>query len=712
MGGGASITDGDTEEFSVTYNYGSDNNISQASVTFGEFYNRRHEFTEEFTYQNGYMISDVLNDTLVWELFDQDRWGNVTENRDYQGGTQYTYNDYGNMLYMNRHDNYMVSETYAYDIQTGNMISKNGIPLTYDSMNQLTGYGDCTYSYDTKGNITNQPHVGEFSYNGFKIDDMNIQGHLTLDGDLRISYYKAIERPKSIENDRFKAEFYYDGNGDRIMMKVYEKISGTPTLSFTRYYFAPNAEMTADSHGHYRYLYYAGNDAYTAPAVMVTDENRCSSIYQITRDNIGSVLVYANANGDHYENSYTPWGIRSCGAGNYTCFYNPGQEPGYGPFFRTYTGHEDLWMFGLINANARLYSPYLGRFVSPDPLLNSEGGPLDYNPYIYARNNPYKYIDKNGEFPWLLFGAALGAGFNIWQNSDNIHCFGDALFYGFAGAGAGSLGGWIGPSAAVSLGLGATGAIAGSVAGAITGYISSTIGGTLNAAYSGDFSKFSLGSIFTQTAFSAAIGGIMGGIDAVSKNTNFFTGGIKEELFGACYCSTCNSSGFSLGESTITGTYVGTVDGVPVFETKKFGSVIKKQADGYYHFRGITIPKRGIIVAQGAYSSGKDIGTALVQHEFGHILQCRMYGSYAYYHIIAPESMANCIYSNAMGNQAIHDNFWTETWANYLSKEFFGSKYVGGPDYPAINISSWNRFRMEVARTCGVISGWRGLLQW
>ncbi len=72
-------------------------------------------------------------------------------------------------------------------------------------------------------------------------------------------------------------------------------------------------------------------------------------------------------------------------------------------------------MFGLLNANARLYSPYLGRFVSPDPLLNSEGGPLDYNPYIYARNNPYKYIDRNGEFCGLVaffLDFALNALFN------------------------------------------------------------------------------------------------------------------------------------------------------------------------------------------------------------------------------------------------------------------------------------------------------------
>ena len=82
-------------------------------------------------------------------------------------------------------------------------------------------------------------------------------------------------------------------------------------------------------------------------------------------------------------------------------------------------------MFGLLNANARLYSPYLGRFISPDPLLNSEGGPLDYNPYIYARNNPYKYIDRNGEFWWLVAPAILGGFTSAFTNFDCINSIGD-----------------------------------------------------------------------------------------------------------------------------------------------------------------------------------------------------------------------------------------------------------------------------------------------
>ena len=78
-------------------------------------------------------------------------------------------------------------------------------------------------------------------------------------------------------------------------------------------------------------------------------------------------------------------------------------------------------MFGLINVNARLYSPYLGRFVSPDPLLNSEGGPLLYNPYVYANNNPYKYIDRNGEFFWLvpaIFGGFAAAAVTSYYSED------------------------------------------------------------------------------------------------------------------------------------------------------------------------------------------------------------------------------------------------------------------------------------------------------
>lgn len=48
--------------------------------------------------------------------------------------------------------------------------------------------------------------------------------------------------------------------------------------------------------------------------------------------------------------------------------YAPGSEPDL-LLGRGYTGHEHVAVFGLINMNARLYDPVLGRFLSPDPLV-------------------------------------------------------------------------------------------------------------------------------------------------------------------------------------------------------------------------------------------------------------------------------------------------------------------------------------------------------
>jgi hypothetical protein len=50
--------------------------------------------------------------------------------------------------------------------------------------------------------------------------------------------------------------------------------------------------------------------------------------------------------------------------------------------------------FGLINANARLYDPWLGQFISPDPLADQYPG---LSPYSYCLNNPLNYVDPTGE---------------------------------------------------------------------------------------------------------------------------------------------------------------------------------------------------------------------------------------------------------------------------------------------------------------------------
>jgi RHS repeat-associated protein len=65
-------------------------------------------------------------------------------------------------------------------------------------------------------------------------------------------------------------------------------------------------------------------------------------------------------------------------------------------FTRGYTGHEHLNQFGLINMNARLYDPALGRFLQADNLVTDPLTPLNYNRYSYCVNNPLRYTDPSG----------------------------------------------------------------------------------------------------------------------------------------------------------------------------------------------------------------------------------------------------------------------------------------------------------------------------
>lgn len=57
---------------------------------------------------------------------------------------------------------------------------------------------------------------------------------------------------------------------------------------------------------------------------------------------------------------------------------------------------------GLIYMGRRYYSPDLGRFISLDPASLIEqvsNNPMLYNRYAYANNNPYRYIDPDGNSP-------------------------------------------------------------------------------------------------------------------------------------------------------------------------------------------------------------------------------------------------------------------------------------------------------------------------
>ena len=431
-------------------------------------------------------------------------------------------------------------------------------------------------------------------------------------------------------------------------------------------------------------------------------ENGTVRNYHAFTDNLGSILCVMDENGTKvFDASYDAWGKQTVTLNSIG-------------LHRGYTGHEMLSEFDIINMNGRLYDPVLGRFFSPDNYVQMPDNSQSFNRYSYCLNNPLKYTDPSGEFWNLIIGAAIGGIFN-WAshgfqlNAKGLGYFATGAVAGAVGAGLASgvnvamAGGnfWTG-AAGLAKGIASTGFLAGAASGASAGFAGGFISGAGNSWVGGSsFGKgllTGLGSGSIGALEGGIAGGLIGGFDALDKGTSFWTGKTSIEITGAYAYSNCNSSGFKLNEKTVTGKYVGEFEGVNVFESKNLGSLVTPESDGYYHYRAVTVPERGIIAGEGVFTSGLRAGQAMMQHEFGHILQYRMFGSTAYWYVIAPESFAN-----ATLFPSSHHRYWTETWANYLAKGHFIGLWIGGVDYPIKNISTFNWWKMKLAQMQGIM---------
>lgn len=84
-----------------------------------------------------------------------------------------------------------------------------------------------------------------------------------------------------------------------------------------------------------------------------------------------------------------------------------------------YTQHEMMDGIGLVNMNARLYDPVLGRFTGTDPVLAYPFNPQDLNRYGYVWNNPLSFTDPSGELVPLAIWGGLAV-WGAWQASGDI----------------------------------------------------------------------------------------------------------------------------------------------------------------------------------------------------------------------------------------------------------------------------------------------------
>ena len=135
-------------------------------------------------------------------------------------------------------------------------------------------------------------------------------------------------------------------------------------------------------------------------------------MYYAHTDHLGSLRLLTDANkGIASQYYYDAWGERTLVDGSHITN-------------RGFTFHEHLDDFGLINMNARLYDPVLGRFLAPDPYVQDTEFSQSFNRYSYALNNPLNFTDPSGELIGELIYIGLmiyyaGVQQNAWYAAEN-----------------------------------------------------------------------------------------------------------------------------------------------------------------------------------------------------------------------------------------------------------------------------------------------------
>ncbi|HEY4971203.1 MAG TPA: RHS repeat-associated core domain-containing protein, partial [Steroidobacteraceae bacterium] len=136
-------------------------------------------------------------------------------------------------------------------------------------------------------------------------------------------------------------------------------------------------------------------------------------------DHLGSIAVITNAAGTATEQlSYDAWGRRRNlnGTDNSACSITSATSRGY-------TGHEMLDSICEINANARIYDPTIGRFMTPDSVVSDGSDSQSLNRYSYVGNNPLWATDPSGHVP-RKDQAGKSPAPRFWVNHDGLPCWG------------------------------------------------------------------------------------------------------------------------------------------------------------------------------------------------------------------------------------------------------------------------------------------------
>ncbi|MDR2037509.1 MAG: FG-GAP-like repeat-containing protein [Bacteroidales bacterium] len=347
---------------------------------------------------DGYLsaLYDAANNTMLWQAGTVNALGNVTSSTLGNGLIRNTEYD-SNMMLQNISLNNGASKVdeiaYNFTVSSGNLQQRNDKTLLrkedfgYDGLKRLNSISlnnaaAQSVVYKPDGSIESKYDVGTYLYgsNNHAVSGINnlATGYSPRMFELE---HTSFNRTSSVAMDGQRITFAYGPDKQRNISRFYES-AGVTTPQTTRYYNGNyEKEVTGNSIKEYDYIYSPEG----LVAITVTSGG-ARSLYYAHTDHLGSLRVLSDGSkniSSRYH--YDAWGKRTRTAGSDITM-------------RGFTGHEHLDGFGLVNMNARMYDPVLGRFLSIDPYVQMPDNTQSFNRYSYCLNNPLAYTDPSGEF--------------------------------------------------------------------------------------------------------------------------------------------------------------------------------------------------------------------------------------------------------------------------------------------------------------------------
>lgn len=402
------------------------------TATFSTYYDV-HGRVENVAYPTGFMVrqvystlgylervEDVSSNGVLWQADTANAEGNITQETAGNGiQTTRTYNPYvGGITSVKAGVAATVADLdFTFD-KIGNIVQRRDLAqavtetFQYDVLNRLTEYAIAggvtkTVTYDALGNITSKSDVGTYVYASNKPHQLtSISGIVntsyaydangnTLAGNGRTYQWNSFNKIVTVQRGANFSSVDYDSGHTRM-----REVTNEETTVYFRGAGLRAEKVTGVSSGNSVWkLYLQGGGKLIGQRI---EAGATTTTSYFVADHLGSIAVIMDELGGVKERlAYDAWGKRRYPDGSDDPTWSITSESSRG-----FTGHEHMDEVGIINMNARLYDPQIGRFVSPDPYIQSVTDSQSYNRYAYVRNNPLSYTDPTGNF-WEILAAVI-----------------------------------------------------------------------------------------------------------------------------------------------------------------------------------------------------------------------------------------------------------------------------------------------------------------